>query len=115
MIPEPLALMLSHLLARVLFQPVGQLCTPLPVLTKPVPPTSPHSMQLDLVATFGPQTEKAVNYNVVCRVRNKPTPLTLNVKGEGYALRHALMLEMADGALTELAPRGDNTIDFGQV
>lgn len=67
------------------------------------------------MATFTPQVEKAVNYNVVCRVANKATPLTLNVKGEGYALRSGLLLEVADGALVELAPQGDNAVDFGQV
>jgi hypothetical protein len=67
------------------------------------------------VATFAPRAEKDINFNVAARVRSKPTPLSLNVKGEGYALRSALLLEMADGALTELAAQGGNPVDFGQV
>ena len=67
------------------------------------------------MATFAPRAEKALNYNIVARVRSKPTPLSLNVKGEGYALRSAMSMEMADGALTELGAGGDNPVDFGQV
>ncbi len=71
--------------------------------------------QLDLVATFAPLSDKAINYNIQCRVRSKPTPLTINVKGEGYALKHGLMAELAGGRLVELAPRADNPVDLGQV
>lgn len=71
--------------------------------------------QLDLFAVFTPQADKGTNYNVTARVKGKPTPLCLNVKGEGYALRHALLLEMGDGRLVEMAPRGENELDFGQV
>lgn len=70
---------------------------------------------MDLVATFAPQEEKPINYNVIVRVRNKPTPLQLNVKGEGYALSPSLLLELPDDSALELSSSGINTLDLGQV
>ncbi|GFH25491.1 uncharacterized protein HaLaN_23467, partial [Haematococcus lacustris] len=64
---------------------------------------------------FAPQEERSYNYNVVCKVANKPTRLTLNVKGEGYALHDALVLEGAEGLSTPLAANAVNPLDFGQV
>jgi len=56
-----------------------------------------------------------MNYNVVVRVRNKPLPLVLNVKGEGYALSAAMLLELPDEGSLEMSPAGQNMLDFGQV
>ena len=39
--------------------------------------------------------EKLFNFNVELRVKNKPTPLALNVKGEGYSIHDTLLLEDA--------------------
>jgi hypothetical protein len=72
-------------------------------------------VQVELVATFAPQEERPVNYNVIVRVRNKPTPLQLNVKGEGYALSPSLLLELPDDSSLDLSSSGVNTVDFGQV
>jgi hypothetical protein len=72
-------------------------------------------LQVELVATFAPQEERPINYNVIVRVRNKPTPLQLNVKGEGYALSPSLLLELPDDSSLELSSSGVNTVDFGQV
>jgi hydrocephalus-inducing protein len=73
------------------------------------------SLQLELTAVFSPQLEKAVNYSVICKVRSKPTPLVLNVKGEGYALHNTLLQELPDGSTLELSKMGINDLDFGQV
>jgi hypothetical protein len=64
---------------------------------------------------FVPQAERPINYNVAVRVRNKPTPLVLNVKGEGYALQPSLLLELPDDSSLEMSPLGINTLDYGQV
>lgn len=77
--------------------------------------TVPPNGSLQLEAIFMPQLESAVNYNVVCNVKRKPTKLTLNVKGEGYAIHEALHIEGADGSSVTLAPRQTNAVDFGQV
>lgn len=70
---------------------------------------------MELVATFAPQEERPINYNVIVRVRNKLTPLQLNMKGEGYALSPSLLLELPDDSSLELSSTGVNTVDFGQV
>jgi hypothetical protein len=67
------------------------------------------------VAVFAPQEERPINYNVKVLVCNKPTPLQLNVKGEGYALSPSLVLELPDDGALELSATGSNTLDFGQV
>lgn len=64
---------------------------------------------------FAPQAERPVNYNVLVHIRNKPTPLQLNVKGEGYALSPSLLLELPDDSSLDLSSSGVNTVDFGQV
>jgi hydrocephalus-inducing protein len=72
-------------------------------------------MQVELCAVFAPQAEQPINYSVMVRVRNKPTPLVLNVKGEGYALQPSLLLELPDDSSLEMSPSGINTLDYGQV
>ncbi|KAG2489301.1 hypothetical protein HYH03_012133 [Edaphochlamys debaryana] len=74
----------------------------------------PHS-SVQVSATFTPRLERDVNYNVLCVVKNKPTRLTLNIKGEGTAIHEALQLENPDGTTVALAPRQANSLDFGQV
>jgi hypothetical protein len=71
--------------------------------------------QMELLATFTPTSERAINYNALLRIRNKPAPLFLNVKGEGYALATSLELELPDGGALELSPSGVNQLDLGQV
>lgn len=66
---------------------------------------------------FNPSAEKVFNFNLICNVRKKPTPVTINVKGEGYEIHETLVSEMNDGAMFEFAPghEADNHLDFGQV
>lgn len=47
---------------------------------------------------YKPQAEVPINYTAVCHVKHKPTPLTLNVKGEGYAVHEELQLQAVDGS-----------------
>jgi len=68
-----------------------------------------------LAVTFAPTLAAPSNFNVICMVRKKPTKLTLNVKGEGYAVHDSLQIEGADGRLVELSPVAPNHLDFGQV
>ena len=75
----------------------------------------PAQGSVSIAATFTPRLERDINYNLLCTVKNKPTRLTLNVKGEGTAIHEALQLENADGTTVTMAPRQSNTVDFGQV
>ena len=68
---------------------------------------------------FCPSNEKFVNLNVECLIRKKPTPLNLNVKGEGYGIHARLTLEETGGGgghAIELMPApAINHVDFGTV
>lgn len=87
-----------------------------PILTfEPSSGTVPARGQLTLAVTFAPTTTTTSNYNVVCLVKKKPSKLTLNVKGEGYAVHDSLHMESADGHLVELSHDTPNHLDFGQV
>ena len=68
-----------------------------------------------MAVTFAPMLAAPSNFNVICMVKKKPTKLTLNVKGEGYAVHDSLQIEGADGRLVELSPDAPNHLDFGQV
>lgn len=67
------------------------------------------------------------NFNMVCEVKRKPSKLSLNVKGEGYAVHAVIQLEMGDDASTGADNLKDsrfgylkpapavNALDFGTV
>ena len=87
-----------------------------PVLTfEPSSGTVPAQGQLALAVTFSPISAAPINFNVICAVKKKPVQLSLNVKGEGYAVHDSLQLQGADGRLVDLSPDAPNFLDFGQV
>ncbi|KAI9203105.1 uncharacterized protein BJ171DRAFT_600257 [Polychytrium aggregatum] len=72
--------------------------------------------EVPIDVVFCPSSEKSFNFNLMCNVRKKPTPVGINIKGEGYEIHESLQSELADGSVFELVSSpGDNTIDFGQV
>jgi hydrocephalus-inducing protein len=75
-----------------------------------------HS-ELPIDIFFTPSAEKVFNFNLICNLKKKPTPVTINVKGEGYEIHESLQTEMTDGTLYELAngQNAENIVDFGQV
>ena len=79
------------------------------------PPLGDVPIQVTFVAD---SDAKPVNFNARVDVKRKPRALSLNVKGEGYALHEHAELESADagGAPTRLAAApGTNAVDLGQV
>jgi len=95
-----------------------------PVLdVQPMTGTVPPNGRVPLQVTFCPREEKFHNFNLACSVRKKPSPLGLNVKGEGYAVHCKLQLEDkgAGGggggeAVADLkAAPASNVLDFGMV
>ena len=74
-----------------------------------------------IVLSFRPQEEVVYNFNVLCDVKRKPNKLSLNIKGEGYAVHPLLQLETEEGAqaglgFTMLRPAPSvNYVDFGAV
>jgi len=80
-------------------------------LTGVVGPDSKMPVQL----TFSPSLEKNFNFNMELRVKNKPQPLVLNAKGQGYAIHDTLHLADAAGKLIEISPFSPTRVDFGLV
>lgn len=64
---------------------------------------------------FVPNSDKEVNFNLVCRVKRKVLPVTLNVKAEGYAMNCQLLCEDSQGVNKEFVSDGINIIRFGEV
>lgn len=73
--------------------------------------------------TFKPTEEILYNFNIVCDVKRKPNKLTLNVKGEGYAVHPILQLEQSNVSGSDASTRfvtlrphpAVNYADFGAV
>ncbi|KAJ3305286.1 hypothetical protein HDV03_001884, partial [Kappamyces sp. JEL0829] len=89
-----------------------------PVLTiHPMSGVVPAKGELPVEILFSPPTEKLFNFNLNCNVRKKPSPITVNVKGEGYKIHESVLVEMPDGTNYELGADSDvpNIIDFGMV
>ncbi|RYY33055.1 hypothetical protein EON62_04655, partial [archaeon] len=73
---------------------------------------------LPLEVTLAPAEERMYNVHLLVTIARKPTPLTLNVKGDGYALRDSIMLAdegRVSGPAVELSTAGANALDFGDV
>ena len=71
--------------------------------------------RLSIILRFTPTVQKEVNFNVVCKVKKKTVPLTLNVKAEGFAMKICLICEDSAGNKIELTSSGSNRIQFGEV
>ncbi|KAH6588049.1 hypothetical protein BASA50_010912 [Batrachochytrium salamandrivorans] len=83
----------------------------------PTSGTLPANSEIPIEVVFSPSSEKVYNLNLECNIRKKPTPVTINVKGEGYEIHGSLQTELVDGTVLELLPSTtqDNILDFGQV
>jgi len=68
-----------------------------------------------VVVRFTPKWEKEVNFNVVCNVKRKMLPLTLNVKAEGYSMNCLVLCDDSAGNKLELSNSALNHINFGRV
>ncbi|KAJ3074073.1 hypothetical protein HDU98_012192 [Podochytrium sp. JEL0797] len=75
-----------------------------------------HS-EVPIEIIFTPSTEKMFNFNLQCSIKKKPTPVSINVKGEGYEIHDVVQSELVDGTIFELASgaNSENALDFGQV
>ncbi|XP_006878929.1 PREDICTED: hydrocephalus-inducing protein homolog [Elephantulus edwardii] len=76
-----------------------------------VPPLS----RLPIDIFFTPQREGEVNFNLICNVKRKVKPLTLNVKAEGYTMNVDLKCKDRAGSLTVFSPNQTNVINFYEV
>ncbi|XP_057292027.1 hydrocephalus-inducing protein-like [Hydractinia symbiolongicarpus] len=71
--------------------------------------------KIPIYIVYQPTTEAEVNFNLLCRVKKKTTPLTLNVKAEGFCVNVKLSCEDSTGNEVNLLQKGTNLINFGEV
>ncbi|KAM5262598.1 hydrocephalus-inducing protein homolog [Ctenodactylus gundi] len=64
---------------------------------------------------FTPKQEGDVNFNLICNVKRKVHPLTLNVKAEGFAVNAEIKCQHRTGSITVLTPNQTNIINFQEV
>ncbi|XP_070253950.1 hydrocephalus-inducing protein homolog isoform X4 [Myotis yumanensis] len=76
-----------------------------------LPPMS--RLQIDIL--FTPKQEGDVNFNLICNVKRKAHPLTLNVKAEGYTMNAEVKCKDRTGLLTLLTPSQTTIVNFYEV
>ncbi|CAH7062215.1 Hydin [Phodopus roborovskii] len=64
---------------------------------------------------FTPKQEGDVNFNLICNVKKKAHPLTLNVKAEGYTMNAEVKCRDRTGSSILLMSNQVNTINFYEV
>lgn len=87
--------------------------SPSPIPLHPLLPFCSVPVKITLSAL----SEREYNFNLQCRVRRKPSPITLNVKAEVYAISVALEYEQSDGTVVRM-PEGKAALrkmDMGTV
>lgn len=86
-----------------------------PVEFEPTHGFVPAHGKIQLLATFRPLEETTYNYCLLCTIKNKPTTLSLTVKGEGYAIHDSVQMQGAEGQLVTLSPKNPTHLDIGQI
>ncbi|KAJ8785780.1 hypothetical protein J1605_006740 [Eschrichtius robustus] len=76
-----------------------------------VPPRSRFPIDI----FFTPKQEGEVNFNLICNVKKKAHPLTLNVKAEGYSMNVEVKCKDKTGTITLLTPNQTTTVNFYEV
>ncbi|XP_037371987.1 hydrocephalus-inducing protein homolog isoform X2 [Talpa occidentalis] len=64
---------------------------------------------------FTPKQNGGVNFNLICDVKRKASPLTLNVKAEGYSMSAEVKCKDRTGSITVLTPNQTNIVNFCEV
>ncbi|CAB3998552.1 Hypothetical predicted protein [Paramuricea clavata] len=85
------------------------------LFVEPMSGSIPAKSRVPIILRFTPTAQKEVNFNVVCKVKKKTVPLTLNVKAEGFAMKVSLICEDSAGNKIELTSSGCNRIQFAEV
>ncbi|XP_062442830.1 hydrocephalus-inducing protein homolog [Rhea pennata] len=62
-----------------------------------------------------PILEGEVVFNLICDVKRKPQPLSLNIKATAYSMNVSVRFEDSDGCVAELSAQEINIIDFKKV
>lgn len=75
--------------------------------------SSPTRLPIDIF--FTPKQERDVNFNLICNVKNKAHPLTLNVKAEGYTMKAQIKCKDRTGLSTLLTSNQTTIVNFYEV
>lgn len=73
----------------------------------------PTRLPIDIF--FTPKQEGDVNFNLICNVKRKAQPLTLNVKAEGYTMNAEVKCKDRTGSTTLLTPNQITVLNFYEV
>ena len=79
--------------------------------------STPYTFRVPLTISFKALREGEYNYNVQCNVKRKPTPVTLNIKAEGYSISVDVECDTEDGSTVMLTENKTaiRKIDMGTV
>lgn len=83
------------------------------LFVSPVSGVIKENSEIPIEITFIPKIEREFNYNLLCNIKRKSRPISLNVKGIGYILHHQVFY---DGSTVPLNPADPKeVIDFGDI
>ncbi|RXM33054.1 Hydrocephalus-inducing protein [Acipenser ruthenus] len=82
---------------------------------QPMEGVVPPKSRVPVVISFNPTHEGKVNINLMCDVKGKTFPLTMNVKVDSYSMNASLQYEKTEGELNQFSLDKVNEINFQQV
>ncbi|XP_033896012.3 hydrocephalus-inducing protein-like [Acipenser ruthenus] len=82
---------------------------------QPMEGVVPPKSRVPVVISFNPTHEGKVNINLMCDVKGKTFPLTMNVKVDSYSMNASLQYEKTEGESTQFSQDKVNEINFQQV
>ncbi|XP_068943597.1 hydrocephalus-inducing protein homolog [Petaurus breviceps papuanus] len=85
------------------------------LIVKPMEGMIPAMSRKPIDIFFTPKCEGEVNFNLICHVKRKAVPLTLNVKAEGYRMKVEIKCKESDGSVIDLSHLQPNVISFYEV
>ncbi|MGH0168092.1 UNVERIFIED_CONTAM: hypothetical protein FKN15_053854 [Acipenser sinensis] len=82
---------------------------------QPMEGVVPPKSRVPVVISFNPTHEGKVNINLMCDVKGKTFPLTMNMKVDSYSMNASLQYEKTEGELTQFSLDKANEINFQQM
>ncbi|CAK4295658.1 unnamed protein product [Aphanomyces euteiches] len=107
----------EHLPFNFVFDKVSILGEKPVVSLNPLSGVVPPNGRFPIEVEFAPSEEKLYNFNINCHIKRKPSRLSLNIKGEGYAIHDIVILQEGEGSFSAppIEPSTVQWIDFGVV
>ena len=83
------------------------------LFVNPVSGVVKENSEIPIEITFIPKIERDFNYNLLCNIKRKSRPISLNVKGTGYILHHQVFYENSTVPLNPADPK--EIVEFGDI